>query len=361
VDNATAFAMRNVNDPNGGVAVGIGVGVSFFVLIVVVSVIAFFLIRRRRRSKLSKVAVVPIPIQELSKEVNSSELIAFEEISIGPVLGSGQFGQVLYGDWGSVSVALKWLKTENYKALQQELLITMKLNHPNIVRFFGVTTPNNSIQYIVTEFCDSGDLRNFMLQRNNISGDQLAFVAVNIARGMNYLHNAGVIHRDLAARNVLLVKQKDTYIPKVADFGMSKKADNYYAASEGHQFAVRWGAPEVCLKMKFSKSSDVWSFGVVLWEMYESGTIPYPQWDNATVIQEVTKNGTILPKPQTCPDEIWDVMRRCFDTKEDGRPNFKEILSQLQSMAPTEVTKEEPQTESEVKEGSQHFYLKMAP
>jgi len=129
---------------------------------------------------------------------------------------------------------------------------------------------------------------------------------------------------------------------------------DYYSSEKGSKIPVKWSAPEVLLKLKFSHSSDVWSYAVVLWEIFEEGTIPYPQWDNATVVEEVGQKGTRLPKPKKCPDDIWELMQRCFATKAEDRPTFDEILKKLPSKMPE--SKQEPQ---KLKEESmkEHLYI----
>jgi len=271
--------------------------------------------------------------------VDTDGEIPSNQIKIGVELGQGQFGSVYRGTWNGLDVALKTLQVADVKQFLQEMNLMKRMNHGNIVRFYGVSAPINSIQYIVTEFCEGGDLRNVLIENSDgISVSELTSMALNIATGMTYLHNAQIVHRDLATRNVLVVYQgkSASYYCKVADFGMSRKIDNYYDAKGATQVPIRWTAPEVLKHQKYSTASDVWSFGVVLWEMLEFGTLPYTNMDNKEVIQQVLA-GYRLPRPTNCNDELWEIMLICFLAKEKERPSFKEISERLQVICESET------------------------
>jgi len=260
--------------------------------------------------------------------------IPSDQIKIGVELGKGQFGAVYRGTWNGLDVALKTLQVEDVKQFTQEMNIMKSMNHGNIVRFYGVSASINGVQYILTEFCEGGDLRNILIENaDNISVSQLTSMAFHIAAGMAYLHSSQIIHRDLAARNVLVVYtgKNASYYCKVADFGMSRKIENYYDAKVSKAVPIRWTAPEVLKHQKYGPTSDVWSFGIVVWEMLEFGTLPYTSMDNQEVIRQVLA-GYRLPKPDNCTDDLWALVLLCFGSKEHDRPNFKEISEKLQVM-----------------------------
>lgn len=141
---------------------------------------------------------------------------------------------------------------------------------------------------------------------------------------MLYLSEKKIIHRDLAIRNLLVTihGQNNKYLIKIADFGLSRNIDtNYYQASNS-VFPVKWTAPEAVEKGKFSSMSDVWSFGIVLWELFTYGKIPYPGMSNQEVIEKVS-NGYRLPPPKNCPPNIIELMNKCWSYNPKERPNFQ--------------------------------------
>jgi len=149
---------------------------------------------------------------------------------------------------------------------------------------------------------------------------------------MSYLHSCGIIHRDLASRNIFIVFQGKNadYFAKVGDFGMSRNVVNYYQINETHTLPVRWCAPEVFTHQQYTKESDIWSFGVTMWEILEYGRLPYTELDHTTLIKKVLEEGYRLPRPANCTDDLWNILTACFQEDPLQRPPFKELVEKFQ-------------------------------
>jgi serine/threonine protein kinase len=155
--------------------------------------------------------------------------------------------------------------------------------------------------------------------------------------GMKYLNEQNIIHCDLGLRNLLIAfgaSPISQYSVKVADFGLSKTIqDSEYYRTEGKELAVRWSAPESLLYGKFSKASDVWSFGVTIWELMSNGARPYVQYSNSETIEQVLQ-GYKLPKPDNCPDLVYDIMLLCWQRSPEARPTFAQLYDEINAMYP---------------------------
>jgi serine/threonine protein kinase len=158
-------------------------------------------------------------------------------------------------------------------------------------------------------------------------GDLFSF-AHQIAVGMSYLASMNLIHRDLACRNVLVGENK---ILKVSDFGLSKEIDGVYASKSNTKLPLRWMSPEAITHRLFSEKSDIWSYGVCLWEICTLGKIPYEDKTNAEVVKSVTKS-VLLERPRTCHDEIYKMMLDCWKMKASDRPTFKDIENHFKQL-----------------------------
>jgi len=324
--------------------------------------LAVVLIRNRKRSEQSTVHTVPpdtsLPMRVLSPDVATWEVI--DGVTIKERLGGGSFGEVYRGEWSGVSIALKMLKSrDDLNTFENEANLLQQCRHPCITQYLGIYT-NSGVKYIVTEYLSHGSLDVLLrAEKTNISHLDLLALAKDAANGMSFLEKKRILHRDLAARNVLVTTRDGKYHAKIADFGLTRALGNdkdYYSASDP-RIAVKWSAVEVIGSRKFSTASDVWSFGVTLWEMYSYGGIPYPGLSNVQCMDQVN-SGYRMPPPPNCPEEISSIIMLCWKDDPKKRPSFAAITRALESLATTpEVelvasleTATEPQTQTQMQE-----------
>uniref|UniRef100_A0A3Q3AGN4 mitogen-activated protein kinase kinase kinase n=1 Tax=Kryptolebias marmoratus TaxID=37003 RepID=A0A3Q3AGN4_KRYMA len=245
--------------------------------------------------------------------------VPFEEISELQWLGSGAQGAVFLGKFRSEEVAIKKVREQK----ETDIKHLRKLKHPNIISFKGVCT-QAPCYCIIMEYCAQGQLYEVLRAGRKVTPKLLVDWASGIASGMNYLHLHKIIHRDLKSPNVL-VTHNDTV--KISDFGTSKELSD---KSTKMSFAgtVAWMAPEVIRNEPVSEKVDIWSFGVVLWELL-TGEIPYKDVDSSAIIWGVGSNSLHLPVPSTCPDGFKILMKQTWQGKPRNRPSFRQILLHL--------------------------------
>nr|XP_046262395.1 tyrosine-protein kinase BTK isoform X2 [Scatophagus argus] len=248
-------------------------------------------------------------------------------------LGTGQFGVVKYGKWqGQHDVAIKMIKEGSMSEddFIEEAKIMMKLRHENLVQLYGVCTKQRPI-YIVTEFLSNGCLLTYLREglKQHPTTVQLLEMCKDVSEGMAYLEMKQYIHRDLAARNCL-VDGNGTV--KVTDFGLSRYVlDDEYTSSAGSKFPVRWSPPEVLLYCKFSSKSDIWAYGVLMWEVYTLGRLPYERLNNTEIVEQVSR-GLRLFRPQLANEKVYSIMTSCWLDKPDERPSFEELAGTVQDL-----------------------------
>lgn len=262
------------------------------------------------------------------------------EIVIRQQLGVGQWGVVNEAIWTkhNIRVAVKSLK-EEMMHLEAEFLeeaeLMKSMRHPNLVQLLGVCTrqtSNNCRIYIITEFMTKGNLLDHLRNCDHdlVNGFVLMYMATQICSAMSYLESKNYIHRDLAARNCLV---SDNHLVKVADFGLTRKVepDDIYTAHVGAKFPIKWTAPEGLAYNKFSSKSDVWSFGVLLWEIATYGMTPYPGVELSDVFYTLN-SGHRMSRPTGCPGPIHELMQQCWAWEPSDRPTFWELQERLQSL-----------------------------
>ncbi|KAK9525056.1 hypothetical protein VZT92_017399 [Zoarces viviparus] len=260
-------------------------------------------------------------------EINPSELTLMKE------LGSGQFGVVRLGNWRAQHrVAIKSIREGAMyeEDFIEEAKVMMRLCHPKLVQLYGVCLQQRPL-LIVAEFMENGCLLNFLRQKSRALKEAwLLSMCQDVCEGMEYLEAQSFIHRDLAARNCLV---NDLNVVKVCDFGMTRYVlDNQYTSSSGAKFPVKWSPPEVLHFSKYSNKSDVWSFGVVMWEIYSEGRTPFENRSNLDVVNEITR-GVRLYRPHRASPPLFTIMYRCWHEKPQGRPSFSELLEEIRKLA----------------------------
>uniref|UniRef100_A0A7N6FD73 non-specific protein-tyrosine kinase n=1 Tax=Anabas testudineus TaxID=64144 RepID=A0A7N6FD73_ANATE len=255
-----------------------------------------------------------------------------QELTLGEELGSGQFGLVLEGMWREKKVAVKMTREEcmSDDEFKEEALVMTKLSHSKLVQLYGVCT-QHSPMCLVFEFMENGCLSDYLRARKGqLSQDVMLGMCLDVSEGMAYLESSNFIHRDLAARNCLVSHDHEV---KVSDFGMTRFVlDDQYTSSQCSKFPVKWSAPEVIRYSKFSSKSDVWSFGVLMWEVYSEGRLPYENRSNAEVVESLNA-GLRLLKPRLAPDAVHLLMEWCWKEKPEDRPSFALLVHELASLS----------------------------
>ncbi|XP_074939969.1 cytoplasmic tyrosine-protein kinase BMX [Phalacrocorax aristotelis] len=255
-----------------------------------------------------------------------------EEIVLLRELGSGQFGLVYLGKWkGQYDVAIKMIKegAMSEDEFIEEAQTMMKLNHPKLVRLYGVCSKSYPI-YLVTEYMPNGCLLSYLRSHGKeLQPLQLLEICYDVCDAMAFLESCQFIHRDLAARNCLV---DSNLTVKVSDFGMTRYVlDDLYISSLGTKFPVKWSAPEVFHYTKYSSKSDVWAFGILMWEVFTLGKQPYELYDNMQVIEKISQ-GYRLYRPQLVSDIIYQIMYNCWHELPEKRPAFYQLLAFFEAL-----------------------------
>ncbi|XP_015229343.1 PREDICTED: tyrosine-protein kinase Fes/Fps isoform X2 [Cyprinodon variegatus] len=268
--------------------------------------------------------------------VKDKWVLEHDDIILGPLIGKGNFGEVYSGRLraDNTPVAVKSCKEnlapEHKSKFLMEARILKQYNHPNIVKLIGVCTQKQPI-YIIMELISGGDFLTFLrTEGHSLTAKMLVKMTENVAAGMEYLESKKCIHRDLAARNCLVAERN---VVKISDFGMSRERDDGVYSAEGglRQIPVKWTAPEALNYGRYTTQSDVWSFGVLLWETFSMGMTPYTSMNNQQTRDEVER-GYRMPAPHGCPVEISRVMNNCWQYDPKNRPTFRKIRSELSAI-----------------------------
>ncbi|XP_053315872.1 tyrosine-protein kinase FRK [Spea bombifrons] len=255
-------------------------------------------------------------------------------------LGHGQFGEVWEGLWSdTISVAIKTLKTGTMKPQDflREAQFMKNLKHPKLIQLYAVCTLEEPV-YIITELMRHGSLLSYLQndKGETIGLPQQVDIAAQVSSGMEYLERQNFIHRDLAARNVL-VGENSVY--KVADFGLARvfEDDAIYLARNDTKLPLKWTAPEAICDNKFSVKSDVWSFGILLYEIATYGKMPY-QGMSGREAHEKVMMGYRLPQPPNCHASFYKIMLDCWKEQPENRPTFDTLQWRLEDFFEVEVS-----------------------
>ncbi|XP_070557610.1 hepatocyte growth factor receptor-like isoform X2 [Ptychodera flava] len=277
-----------------------------------------------------------LQIQEIS--IQSSRL----QLSSSEVLGKGQFGRVLLGDLldndgkRRSQVAVKTLKKyadiDDVRKFLEEGIMMKDFKHPNVLSLIGVCIDDDDCPMIVLPYMKHGDLKSFIEKpERELTVGKLVTYSLHIAQGMEYLSKLKFVHRDLAARNCM-VDESETV--KVSDFGLSRDIyEREYYASEDKKakLPIRWMPVESIKKSIFNVKTDVWSYGVLVWELLTRGELPYASIDNWD-IPSYLERGRRLPQPAYAPDDLYEVLLRCWHENPAERPEFESVVGQLRNI-----------------------------
>ncbi|XP_066565191.1 ephrin type-B receptor 3b isoform X2 [Amia ocellicauda] len=337
----------------------VGSATAGLVFIIAVVVIAIVCLRKQRNGSESeyteklqqyitpgmKVYIDPFTYEDPNEAVREfAKEIDISCVKIEEVIGAGEFGEVCRGRLKlpgrrEIIVAIKTLKAGYTERQRRDFLseasIMGQFDHPNIIRLEGVVTKSRPVM-IVTEFMENGALDSFLrLNDGQFTVIQLVGMLRGIAAGMKYLSDMNYVHRDLAARNILV---NSNLVCKVSDFGLSRfleddPTDPTYTSSlvSGGKIPIRWTAPEAIAYRKFTSASDVWSYGIVMWEVMSYGERPYWDMSNQDVINAVEQDYR-LPPPMDCPTALHQLMLDCWVKERNLRPKFAQIVNTLDKL-----------------------------
>ncbi|XP_028978719.2 protein tyrosine kinase 2aa isoform X6 [Esox lucius] len=277
-----------------------------------------------------------------------------DRIELGRCIGEGQFGDVHQGVYNSpenptLNVAIKTCKNCTSDSVRekflQEALTMRQFDHPHIVKLIGVITENPV--WIIMELCTLGELRSFLqVRKYNLDLSTLILFSHQLSTALAYLESKRFVHRDIAARNVLV---SSTDCVMLGDFGLSRYMEDssYYKASKG-KLPIKWMAPESINFRRFTSASDVWMFGVCMWEILMYGIKPFQGVKNNDVIGRI-ENGERLAMPHNCPPTLYSLMTKCWAYDPSKRPRFTELKTQLSTILEEEKAQQEERLRVEMR------------
>lgn len=295
-------------------------------------------------------------VSELELPADPKWELTRSRLTLGKPLGEGCFGQVVMAEAigidkdkpnKAITVAVKMLKDDATDKDLSDLVSEMEMmkmigKHKNIINLLGACTQDGPL-YVLVEYASKGNLREYLRARRppgmdysfdtcKLPEEQLTFkdlvsCAYQVARGMEYLASRKCIHRDLAARNVLVTEDN---VMKIADFGLARDVHNidYYKKTTNGRLPVKWMAPEALFDRVYTHQSDVWSFGVLLWEIFTLGGSPYPGIPVEELFK-LLKEGHRMDKPANCTHDLYMIMRECWHAVPSQRPTFKQLVEDL--------------------------------
>ncbi|XP_007439068.1 tyrosine-protein kinase Srms [Python bivittatus] len=280
--------------------------------------------------------IIECPLSQPCMQKRASEMDQWErprsEFQLWRKMGEGCFGEVWEGMWkNTVPVAIKIMKQADMRDdFAKEIQNLKSLKHTRLIKLLAVCSMGEPV-YIVTELMRKGNLHSYL---NTAAGKELTThhllsISCQVADGMTYLEEQHIVHRDLAARNILV---GDDLACKIADFGLARLLkDDIYSTSSNAMIPVKWTAPEAAIYQTYSPKSDVWSYGILLYEVFSYGQCPYDGMTNQETIQQITR-GYRLPRPNSCSPEIYSIMLECWKSHPEERPSFLNLRDALFSI-----------------------------
>jgi len=349
IRSSSGAATSNVAAIAGGVAGGI-------IALILIAVVAAVLIRKHKRRPTPPVeegrprpavatvtAAAAVPAAAAARTVyhnnsfsniDRSDVIPYTDLEMKQKIGEGSFGTVYKAKWRNSTVAVKevsqaLLNEQSIESFKKEANVMRNLRpHPNVVLFLGISLPPDPT-CIVTEYMKNGSLNDYLKKNPNLPSAAKLKLLLGISNGMLHLHREGIIHRDLAARNILLGSNLE---PKVSDFGMARRVRGPEQVGKTYNSVgpLKWMAPESVLGNTYSYMSDVWSFGVVCFEVL-AGSEPYPELNAVQVAYQVIHQGLLLSFP---PDTglspaLIRLFETCFERDPNARPNFETLCANM--------------------------------
>ncbi|XP_031750440.1 tyrosine-protein kinase Srms-like, partial [Xenopus tropicalis] len=243
-------------------------------------------------------------------------------------LGAGDFGEIWEGLWNNKDkVAIKTFKRANESHFKNEVNALKTLCHKNLIQLYAVCSVGEPV-YIVTELMAKGSLLQFLKGNEGpwLTDANFMHIISQVAEGMAHLENKHILHINLGARNVLVGEE---LLCKIADFGLARILKNdFYLIEKDTSVPIRWTAPEVLTDDRYTAKSDVWSFGIFMYEVFMLGRTPYPGMSNQEVKDKVP-SGYRLPKPDDCSPDIYMLMLECWQEEPNRRPSFFDLVEKL--------------------------------
>eukprot|EP00059_Ciona_intestinalis_P009261 XP_009860631.1 uncharacterized protein LOC780869 [Ciona intestinalis] len=362
----TGVTSNSSEDNPVGMIVGIIFGVIGFIALIAIVYFCWKKRQKKLKRKLHKEPYAPYPVLsfyaskrgESAPSVNHYETplmdrfdndlavglsecyVERERLQLGEVITSGNFGDVYRGKLRSRQntwhdVAVKSLKSlENHEDVEKFLregVMMRGLDHRNVLALIGVCVDGEverlqTSPLIILPFMENGDLRTFLRDGNNVlTVLKLLKFCKDVAMGMEYLAEKKFVHRDLAARNCMVDKN---WCVKVADFGLSRDLfdRDYYRSSVKTQLPLKWMPPESIKYGRYGEKSDVWSYGIVCWEIMTRGAIPYPTVQAVAILQYLSE-GNRMERPECCPHKLYKTMEKCWLDDTERRPTFEELVT----------------------------------
>ncbi|KAF4102525.1 hypothetical protein G5714_017325 [Onychostoma macrolepis] len=367
--NSTVVSMLPAQPSLSHLALVLSVGTSALIAALLLAVSGVMIMYRRKHTELQSIQLeLQSPDCKLSKlrastimtdynpnycfggktaSINDLKEVPRRNISLTRGLGHGAFGEVyeglavgISGEPSPMQVAVKTLpevcSEQDELDFLMEALIISKFSHQNIVRCIGVSLQALP-RFILLELMAGGDLKSFLRETrprlehpSSLTMVDLLNIARDIARGCQYLEENQFIHRDIAARNCLLTCKGPGRVAKIGDFGMARDIyrASYYRKGGRAMLPVKWMPPEAFMEGIFTSKTDTWSFGVLLWEIFSLGYMPYPSRSNQEVLEFVTNGGRMDP-PKNCPGPVYRIMTQSWQHQPEDRPNFSTILERI--------------------------------